>query len=167
VVEHLRAGVDDSADSLRIALKIGDEHFNAAAGSLAANLVNHHGEGAGAAEEIVVAIDAGNDCVFEAKCGYGFGDATGLVEINELGTAFGYSAEAATARAEVAEHHECCGLVVPALADVGTVSALADGVEIEGTGKALEAVEVLAHGSAGLEPLGLGSRGEARGGDLD
>jgi hypothetical protein len=42
-----------------------------------------------------------------------------------------------------------------------------DSVEVERAGEALEVVEVLAHGSAGLKPLGLGGGGLAGGGDLD
>ncbi len=57
--------------------------------------------------------------------------------------------------------------MVPALADVGAVSALANSVEVERAGEALEVVEVLAAGGAGLEPLGLGGGSCAGGGDLD
>ena len=66
VVEHLGAGFDDDADGLAVALEVGDEHLDAAAGSLAANLFDDHGEGARAADEIVVAVDAGDDCVVQA-----------------------------------------------------------------------------------------------------
>ena len=138
VVEHFGAGLDDGADGFAVALEVGDEHFDAAAGGLAANLFDDQGEGARAAEQIVVAIDAGNDGVVQAERGDGLRDAAGLVEVDGLGAAFGHGAEAAAAGAEVAEHHEGGGFVVPALADVGAVGALADGVEAEASGPALE-----------------------------
>ncbi len=124
-------------------------------------------EGLRGAEVVVVAVDAGDDGVGEAKLGDGVGDARGLVVVDGLGLAFGDGAEAAAAGAEVAEHHEGGGLVVPALADVGAVGGLADSVEVEVAGQLLEVVEGLAHGRAGLEPGGLGgglARGEI---DLD
>jgi hypothetical protein len=67
VVEDLGAGFDDGADGVVIALKVGDEDFDAATGSLAPNFFDDHGEGAGAALEIVVAINACYDGVFEAE----------------------------------------------------------------------------------------------------
>ena len=63
VIEHFRARFDDDADGFCVALKVGDEDFNAAAGGLAANFGDDHGEGARAAEIVVVAIDAGDHCV--------------------------------------------------------------------------------------------------------
>ena len=57
--------------------------------------------------------------------------------------------------------------MVPALADVGALGALADGVEAEGAGEALEVVVVLADRGAGLEPLGFGRGRRAGGGNLD
>ena len=161
VIEDFGAGVDDDANGFFAALEVGDENFDAAAGSLAADLFDDHGEGAGAAEEIVVAIDAGDDGVFEAKGGDSFSHAAGLVEVDGLGAAFGHGAESAAARAEIAEHHEGGGLVVPALADVGAVGAFAHGVQVEGARQPLEVVVVFAHRRAGLEPLGLGRGGRA------
>ena len=165
VVEHLGAGLDDDADGFAVALEVGDEDFDAAAGGLAANLFDDQGEGARAAEEVVVAIDAGDHCVLQAERGHCLGDPARLVEVDGLGAALGHGAEAAAAGAEVAEHHEGGGFVVPALADVGAVGALADGVELERAGQVLEGVVVFAHGGAGLEPLGLG-RGSVRAGAI-
>jgi hypothetical protein len=48
--------------------------------------------------------------------------------------------------------------VVPALANIGAMSALADGMEIERAGQALEIVVILANGRACPEPFRLGSR---------
>ncbi len=43
--------------------------------------------------------------------------------------------------------------MVPALADVGAVGALANGVQVELAGQLLQVVEGLAHGRAGFQPL--------------
>jgi hypothetical protein len=63
------------------------------------------------------------------SCGHCLGDAARLVEVDRLGAALGHGAESAAARAQVAEHHEGRGFVVPALADVGAVRAFAHGVQ--------------------------------------
>jgi hypothetical protein len=150
VVQNFGRGVDDDLDGFADALEIGDENFNAAAGCLATDLSNDERKGAGAAEVVVVAIDAGDYGVLKAEGGNSLGYAAGLVEIDWLGAAFGDGAESAAAGAQVAEHHEGGGFVVPALADVGAVGAFADGVERERAGKGFKAVVVLAHGRAGL-----------------
>jgi len=157
VIQDFRSRVDDGADGFAVALEVRDKDFNAAAGSPAADFVDDESEGAGAAEIVVVAIDARNHGVLKAEGGDGLRDAARLVEVNGIGAAFGHGAESTAARAEIAEHHECGGFVMPALADVGAVGAFADGVKGERAGETLEVVVVLAHGSAGLEPLGLGS----------
>ena len=167
VIEDFRPRIDDSLNRFAVALEVGDEDFDATAWGLAANLIDDHGEDARAAHQIVVAIDAGDHCVLQAERGHGFRNAAGLVQVNGLGAALGHGAEAAAARAQVAEHHEGGGFVVPALADVGAVGALADGVQVEGTGQALEVVVVFADGGAGLQPLGLGRGNAGCGGDLD
>jgi len=158
VVEDLGARGDDELAGFGDALEVGGEDFDAAAGGLQADLLDHGDEGLGCAEVVVVAVDAGDDGVGEAKLGDGIGDARGLCVVDGFGLALGHGAEAAAARAEVAEHHEGGGLLVPALADVGAVGGLADGVEAEVADQLFEVVEGLAHGSAGLEPRGLGDR---------
>jgi len=55
---------------------------------------------------------------------------------------------------------------MPALADVGAMGALADGMQIERARQALEVVVVFAYGGARLEPVRLGSLGFAEGLDL-
>ena len=57
--------------------------------------------------------------------------------------------------ARVAENHEGCGAMVPALADVGAVGFLADRVEAERAHQPLEPVVVLRPRRADLQPLGL------------
>ena len=159
--------VDDDADGFFVALEVRDEHLDLTAGSLAADFVDDHGEGAGSAEDVVVAIDAGDDGELEAERGDGFGDTARLVEVDGVGASFGHGAESAAAGAEIAQHHEGGGPVTPALADVGAVSGLADGVQIQVAGQLLEIVVVIANRSAGLQPVGLGDGALGREVDLD
>ena len=161
MVEDFGLRVDDYLDGVVAALEIGDEDFYLAAGRLPADLVDDHGKGARAAEDIVVTVHAGDDGMLEAEGGDGFGNATGFIVIDGVRTALGHGAEAAAARADVAQHHESGGLVVPALADVGAMGALADGMEVEVAGELFEGVEIVAGGSLGFEPVRLG-RGMAR-----
>jgi len=167
VVEHFRFGVDYNFDGFAIALEVGDEDLDAAAGGLLSNLLNDHREDACSAKEVVITIDTGDDGVFETESGDGFSYAAGLVEVDGFGAAFGDGAESAPAGAEVAEQHEGGGFVMPALADIRALGAFADRVQAEGACEALERVVVLADGSAGLEPFRLGSRDAASGLDLD
>ncbi len=167
VVEDLGSGGDDEAECGVVALEVRGEDFDAAGGGLAADLFDDRDEGVGGAEVVVVAVDGGDDGVGEAELGDGVGDAAGLVEVDGFGLALGDGAEAAAPGAEVAEHHEGGGLLVPALADVGAVGALADGVEVEVAGEFLEGVEGLAHGGFGLEPRGFGGGGAGGEVDLD
>jgi len=167
VVEDLGAGFDDNANGFAAALKVWDQDLAAAAWGLAANLGNDQSKGARATDQIIVAIDAGNDGMLQAERSDSLSHAAGLVKVDGLGAAFGHGAEAASACAEIAQHHEGGSLVMPAFADVGALGALADGVQAEGTGQSLEVVVVFADRGAGLEPLRLGSRGLAGDGDLD
>ena len=161
VVQDLGARGDDQLQRFVDALEVRREDLDAAAGGLQADLLDDVDEGLRRADVVVVAVHAGDDGVLEAELRDGVGHAPRLIEVDRLGLALGHRAEAAAPRAEVAEHHEGRGLLVPALADVGAVRALADGVQVQIARQLLERVEGLAHGSAGLQPLGL-RRGLAR-----
>ena len=63
MVQHLGPALNHNPDRFLVALKVGDQHLNPAAGSLAANLLDDQGEGARATEQIVVAVHAGDHCV--------------------------------------------------------------------------------------------------------
>src|SRR5438445_47460 len=65
-------------------------------------------------------------------------------------------AEAAAARARVAEEHDRRGAFGPALADVRTARLFADRVEVERAQRLLEMRVRLAAGRAHLEPRRLG-----------
>src|SRR6202041_4004282 len=93
VIEDFRPRVHHHADGFLVALKVRYENFHLAAGGLAADLLNHHDERARAAEDIVVAIDAGDDGKFETEGSHGFRHAARLIEIDRVRTAFGHRAE--------------------------------------------------------------------------
>src|SRR5580698_5875933 len=95
VVQDIGLSIDYGTDRFRVSLKIGNEHFDAASRSLPANLVDDHGENARTADEVVIAIDAGDDGMFEAEGCNGFSDAARLVEVDGLWATFGYRTKAA------------------------------------------------------------------------
>ena len=167
VIENFWLRVDDNPDCLTIALEVGNEDLDATAGRLTSDLIDDHGEDASTADQVIITVDAGDDSVCESEGGDGFGNAAGFVEVDGLGTAFGNGAESAASGAEIAEHHECRRFVMPAFADVGALSAFADGVKAERAGEALEGVVVFAHRGTGLQPFRFGSGGAVGGLDLD
>ena len=82
----------------------------------------------------------------------GLGDAGGFAEV-EFGGAAGLDrAEVAGARADVAEDHDGGGAAGPALAEVGALRALADGVELVFVHERADGVVAGAAGKFGAEP---------------
>ncbi len=81
-----------------------------------------------------------------------------LAMIDWLRPALRHRAETATPRAQVPEHHERRGLVVPALSDVRAVRTLAHRVQIQITRQLLQRVKGLAHRRPRLQPLRLRRR---------
>ena len=94
----------------------------------------------GAAVEEVVAVDHRHDDVLELEPRDGARDVLGLAHVDGAARiAGGDRAEAAAARAHVAEEHHRRGALAPALADVGAARLFADRVEIELAERLLEA----------------------------
>ena len=110
----------------------------------------------GSANVVVIAIHAGDDGMLQSKRGDGFGDATRLIPIDRLGTAFGHGAESAAASADIAQQHEGRGLVIPALADVRALRRFADGVQPKPARQLFQVMEVFANRSFRPQPLRLG-----------
>ena len=102
-----------------------------------------------------VAIDGREHHVLEAHLGRRLGDALGLSRIELRGPPVGDRAVRAVSRTDVAEDHERRGAVLPALADVGAVSFLADGVEVELAHEVLESRVVRPAWRPHLEPARL------------
>jgi cytochrome c oxidase assembly protein subunit 15 len=90
-------------------------------------------------------------------------DVLGLARVVRAArVAGGHRAEAAAARAGVAEQHDRRGPLRPALADVRAARLFADGVEIEPAEGALDVVVRRAAGGAHLEPCGLRRKARRR-----
>ena len=144
VVEHVGARGEHDLQGVPVAAKIGDQHFDLAGRNAPANLLDGAGEDMRAAVGLVVAVHGSDHGVAQAHARGGFGHAVGLVLIRRAGgLAGGHGAEAAGARADVAEDHEGGGAVLPALAHVGAARALANGVQPERAHDALQLLVVL------------------------
>ncbi len=130
VVEDVGALGDDLGERHLLALEVGGEHLDLAAGRLAADLADDADEGGGALVGQVVAVDGGDDRVAQAHARDRARDAGGLERVVPGGLAGLDVAEAAAARAGVAEDHERGGAALPALADVRAGGLLADGVQV-------------------------------------
>jgi len=88
----------------------------------------------------------------KSHLGDGFCHSMRLGDVVLWRTSMGDGAVSAIAGADVAEDHEGGGAVLPALADVGAVGFLADGMEVELAHQALEPHIVGAAGRFDLEP---------------
>ena len=78
-----------------------------------------------AAQVIVIAIDAGHDCMFQTERGDGFGNPPWFIPIKRSWFAFGHRTKTASPRADIAQQHECGGPMIPAFPDIGTLRRLA------------------------------------------
>ena len=97
----------------------------------------------GAAVGKVVAIDRGDDHMFQSQLGHRFGDLDRFIGVERTGQAGAHVAESAGTGAGIAHDHEGRVLLRPALANVGTAGFLANGHEF-----------VLAHDTLRLGPFG-------------
>jgi hypothetical protein len=108
VIEDVRLGGDDTSNGVTIATKVRRKHFDLGAGTLA--------DGKDCAVPVfsaavgkIVTGDGGDDHVPQSQPRGCFGDAFGFVNFQSLCFAFGNSAKAAGASADVAADHESCG----------------------------------------------------------
>ena len=132
--------------------KSGVEHLELAVGRLAAHLADHADERRGALVGQVVAVDGGDDGVAQAHARDRARDARGLERVVPGRLAGLDVAEAAAARARVAEDHERGGAALPALADVGAGGLLADGVQVLRADQLGQLAVALPAGGGHLEP---------------
>ncbi len=156
-----------AAQRLFLALEVGREDLDARARRLQANLADHLDKRLRGAQVVVVAVDAGDDRMRQPKLRHRIRDAARLVEVDRLRPALGHRAKAAAPRAQVAEHHERGGLLVPALANVGAVRGLAHGMQVQLARHLLQRVEGLAARRLRLQPLRLARRHTRAQVDLD
>ena len=110
----------------------------------------------GAAVEQVVAVDHRHDDVLQRQLRERPRHVLGLAHVDRAArVAGGDRAEAAPARARVAEEHHGRGALAPALAHVRAAGFLADRVQVEAAERGLELGVALAPGRADLEPRRL------------
>jgi hypothetical protein len=130
VVEHDRSGADHGLKRLPVALEVGDQDFDLARRRAMPDRAYAGGEDAGAAVREVVPVHGGDDGVVEAERFDCARQPQRLEQVETVGAAGSDGAEAAGARADVTEDHECRGARVEALADVRAARLLANGVEL-------------------------------------
>src|SRR4051812_19696244 len=155
VVEDVGPLGDDLCERHLLAAEVGREHLDLAARRLAADLADDADERAGAVVGQVVAVDARDHRVAEPHPRDRPRDAGRLERVVPRRLAGLDVAEAAPARARVAEDHERRRPAVPAVADVRAGRLLADGVEVLVADEPVELAVARAARRAGLEPRGL------------
>ena len=130
VVEDVGPLGDHLRERHLLAAEVGRQHLDLALRRLHADRADHADEGGGAVVGQVVAVDARDDRVAQAHLRDRARDARGLERVVPRRLAGLHVAEAAAARAGVAEDHERRGAALPALADVRAGGLLADGVQV-------------------------------------
>ena len=160
VSEDVGLGVEDGLEVVGIALEIGDEDFDLCVGGGLADGADGVGPDGGAAVGQLVAVDGGDDDVAEVHGGDGVGDACGFIVVWRGGSACFDVTEAAGAGAGVAEDHDGGDAGRPALAHVGALGFLTDGVEVVVVDQVECLGVVLGGGQGGAEPAGLAAADE-------
>jgi hypothetical protein len=135
--------------------EVGGEDLDLARRRLAADLPDGRGPDARALVGQVVAVDARHDGVAQPHLRDRAGDAGGLERVVPRRLAGLHVAEAAAARARVAEDHERRRAALPAVADVRAGGLLADRVEVLLLDAALQLEVALAARCGDLEPRRL------------
>lgn len=128
VIKDIGLGVEDGIEEVGIAAEIWDKDFDGGVWVTVADGADGGGPDGCAAVFEVIASDGGDDGVAQLHFLDGHGDASGFAEV-EFGGATGLDgAERAGAGAGIAEDHDGGGTAGPALAHIGALSALADGM---------------------------------------
>jgi hypothetical protein len=152
VIQHVGLGIQDDAQRLFQALEIRNEYFDAAVRRQLADRVNGLSEDAGAANVVIVAINAGHDRVLEPQRGHGFSYAARLFPIDGFGTSLGNGAKTAAPSTDISQQHESRGLMIPALANVRALCRFANRVKAQASRQLLQIVEIVSHGSFRPQP---------------
>src|SRR5580704_2464348 len=155
VIENVGPRLEHNLQRFFESLKVRNQHLDAAIRNQLANLANGLGENSGATDVVIVTIHAGHNGVLQTQRGHSFSHAARFVPVDRLGPALRHGAESAAPGADVTQQHESRGLVIPALADVGALGRLADGVQPQPARQLLEVVKVLSNRRFGSEPVGF------------
>ena len=153
VVEDLWPGLHDDLERFQAALEIGDQHFHRAAGVQLTDAPDDHGEDRRAAVLAVIAVDRGDHGVLQIHRLDRLGHALRLQPIQRRGPAALDIAEAAGARAHIAEHQKGGRARAPAFAHIGAHRFFADGVQRLGAHQALQPLIRLARWRSHLDPI--------------
>jgi hypothetical protein len=158
VGEHVGAPlVDHHVDRVEVPREVTDQRLDQEIGAQRLQARHRLGDVRGASVEQIVAVDHGEHHVLKRHRRDGPRHVLGLAHVDlSAGVAGRHGAEAAAARADVAEQHHGRGALAPALAHVRAAGLFADGVQVELAERLFERVERLASGGADLQPLGLG-----------
>ena len=155
VVEDVWPGGDHARERHLLALEVRCQHLDLAAGRLAADLADHGDERGRAEIREIVAVDRGDHGVAQAHPRDCPCDSRRLERVVPGRLSRLDVAEAAAARAGVAEDHECRRPALPALADIRAGRLLADRVQVLGLDQALQPAVPGAAGRRHLEPRRL------------
>ena len=153
MVQHVRTSGEDCRQRVGIAFAVGDQKFDGRAGIHFPNRVDCRREHGGATVRKIVARDACDDGVREPENSDRFGNSAGLVGIDGERLACIDEAEAACARASIAEDHERRGPLRPAFVDVRTAGLFADRVQLRVAHQPLELEKLVVEASAYAHPV--------------
>ena len=153
VIENLRRSIRHHLQRIDVALEIGNQHFDGAAGLHFADALNHHRKDRRAAILALVAIDRRDHRMAQIHRLDGLRHPIGFIPIHRRGAARLDVAERARARAHIAHHQERRRAAPPAFADVGAQRFFADGMQRLHAHQALEFIVGLALRRADLQPL--------------
>ena len=126
VGEDVRPRSPDRLERLALPEEVGRQDLDPGAGGDLTDLADRLGEDRRTAVLQLVPVDARDDGVLDPELPDGERGPPGFVKIELRGPPGFDGAEAARARADVAQDHERRGLPAPALRDVGTPRVLAD-----------------------------------------
>ena len=142
VVKDVGQGAaEDVEGDLHAPAEVGNQGLDGGGRREFAGVADDVDEVLGAAVAQVVAVDAGNDHIFELESGDRLGEFARLVRVGRQGLAVADVTERAAPGADVAEDHEGRRAAPEALADVGAGGFLADGVQLALTQHGLDLAE--------------------------
>jgi len=152
VVKNVRLGVEDGVEVVEFTLPIGREDFDGGLGVAVADGADGGGPDGGAAVGEFVSGDGSDHAMAQAHFSDGISNAGRFAEVEFRGAAGLDGAEITGARADVAEDHHGGGAAGPAFPEVGTLRALADGVEFVFIHERADGLVAGAAGEFGAEP---------------
>src|SRR5437588_7471468 len=118
VIEHIWASGKNDVQSLFVSAEVRNQHFDSGSRIQSSNPFDRLSEVISSAVRKLVAIDAGNDRVFDAKPSNSLANVTRFFSIKRGWLAFAHRTESAVPCANIAQDHEGRGTVAPTLENV-------------------------------------------------